>query len=155
MAMLDTIAILDLERGADSLVAAGALRDATWATSRTRDGGIVLFNNFLTAERSSVVTLDPRTRLVTREYTGPEAAPLHSRRSGRVQVLPNGNVLVVETEGGRALELSPEGELVWEFHSPFRVGESRDKVASLYALERVGRGRGSWLSSSSEGASPP
>jgi hypothetical protein len=154
MAMLDTIAILDLEKGLTRWSQQGPF-GMQHEPRPAPDGGIVLFNNFLTAERSSVVTLDPRTRLVTREYTGPEAAPLHSRRSGRVQVLPNGNILVVETEGGRALELSAEGKLVWEFHSPFRVGESRDKVASLYSLERVGRGRSSWLTSSREGASPP
>ena len=113
----------------------------------TLDGGIVLFNNFLTADRSSVLTLDPRSRRVMREYTGPKAAPLHSRRSGRIQVLPNGNTLVVETEGGRALEIAADGEVVWEFHSPFRTGESEDRVAGLYSLERVDASQTSWLDS--------
>ena len=40
---------------------------------------------------------------------------------------------------GRALEVTPSQQVVWEFHDPFRVGEKRDRVAGLYALERVPR----------------
>ena len=47
----------------------------------TPDGDIILFNNFVTPERSSVLTLNPRTRRVVREYTGPKSEPLHSRRA--------------------------------------------------------------------------
>jgi hypothetical protein len=111
----------------------------------TLDGNIILFNNFLTAEGSSLLTLDPRARHVTREYTGPRAEPLHSKRSGRVQVLPNGNALVVETDGGRALEVTGDGEVVWEFRSPYRVSEGGAKVAHLYTLERVDAELTGWL----------
>ena len=55
---------------------------------------------------------------------------------------------MVETEGGRALEITADGEVVWKFHSPFRMGESADKVANLYSLERVDPSRTSWLNSS-------
>jgi hypothetical protein len=147
MAMLDTIAILDLEKGVTRWSQQGPF-GMQHEPRPTLDGGIILFNNFHTAERSSVLTLDPRTRRVMREYTGPKSAPLHSRRSGRIQVLPNGNILVVESAGGRALEIAADGEVVWEFRSPFRMGESEDKVANLYSLERVGPSRTSWLNSS-------
>ena len=60
---------------------------------------------------------------------------------------------LVETEGGRALEIAANGRTVWEFHSPFRAGESQDKVASLYALERVDPSQTSWLNSRRENAS--
>jgi hypothetical protein len=144
MSMLDTIAILDMEEGVARWSQQGPF-GMQHAPRPSLDGGITLFNNFLTAERSSVVTLDPRLRRVTREYTGPKEAPLFSRRSGRIQVLANGNTLVVETDGGRALEVTEGGEVVWEYHSPFRAGDSRDKVAGLYSLERVAPSRISWL----------
>jgi hypothetical protein len=149
MAMLDTIAIVDVERGVTRWSQQGPF-GMQHEPRVALDGGIVLFNNFLTAERSSVVTLDPRSRRIIREYTGPESAPLFSRRSGRVQVLPNGNILVVETEGGRALEIDSDGEPVWEFHSPFRMGESKDRVAGLYSLERVDPSLTSWLKPGTE-----
>ena len=119
----------------------------------TLDGGIILFNNFLTAEQSSVLTLDPRARVVVREYTGPKSEPLHSKRSGRIQLLPNGNTLVVETDGGRALELAEDGEVVWEFRSPYRTREREDLVAGLYSVERVGAEQTSWLDAKQKNAS--
>jgi hypothetical protein len=33
--------------------------------------------------------------------------------------LPNGNTLVVDTMNHRVVELTPEGEVVWEFHAPW------------------------------------
>jgi hypothetical protein len=144
MAMLDTIAILDMEKGVARWWQQGPF-GMQHQPRPTPDGGIILFNNYLTAERSSVLTLDPRTRQVTGEYTGPEAAPLYSRRSGRVQVLPNGNVLVIETDGGRALEVTGEGEVVWEFRSPYRAGKRGDLVANLYSLDRVDAKQTGWL----------
>jgi hypothetical protein len=146
MAMLDTIAILDMEKGVTRWSQQGPF-GMQHGPRPTRDGKIILFNNFLTKERSSVLTLDPTTRRVVAEYTGPESEPLYSRRSGRVQVLQNGNFLVVETERGRALEVAPNGDEVWEFRSPFRTPESKDKVASLYSLERVDTSHASWLGS--------
>jgi len=146
MAMLDTIAIIDMEKGVTRWSQQGPF-GMQHGPRLTPDGDIILFNNFLEADQSSVLTLDPRTRRVVREYTGPVSEPLHSRRSGRVQVLPNGNTLVIETDRGRALELAEDGDVVWEFRSPYRVGERGDKVAGLYSLERVGADRASWLGS--------
>lgn len=150
MAMLDTIAIIDMEKGVTRWSQQGPF-GMQHGPRLTPDGNIVLFNNFLSAELSSVLTLDPRTRRVLGEYTGPKSEPLHSRRSGRIQLLPNGNTLVVETDGGRALELAEDGEVVWEFRSPYRIG---DRVASLYSLERVGEDKASWLSPGTR-QSPP
>ncbi len=152
MAMLDTIAILDMERGVTRWSQQGPF-GMQHQPRPTPDGDIILFNNFLTTERSSVLTLDPRTRQVVREYTGPKSEPLNSRRSGRVQVLPNGNTLVVETEGGRALEIAADGEAVWEFRSPFRASGREGIVASLYSLERVDLSQTSWLHSKRQDAS--
>ena len=144
MAMLDTIAVLDMERGVARWWQQGPF-GMQHQPRPTPEGGITLFNNFLTDGTSSVVILDPETGQVTREYTGPSAEPLYSRRSGRVQVLPNGNTLVVETDGGRALELTRDGEVVWEYRSPYRVCERHDKIAHLYSLERVEPELTRWL----------
>jgi hypothetical protein len=144
LAMLDTIAILDVETGSARWWQQGPF-GMQHQPRPTPDGGIILFNNFLTAERSSVVTLNPKTRRVVREYTGPDAEPLYSRRSGRVEVLRNGNVLIVETDGGRALEVTPAGELVWQYRSPHKAGKNRDRIANLYSLDRVDATQTRWL----------
>ena len=112
----------------------------------TPDGNIILFNNFRTAEASTILTLDPATRTVVSEYAGPHAELLHSARSGRVKVLANGNILIVETDGGRALELSLEDrQLVWQFRSPYRTGEDGRLVANLYSLDRLDASQTLWL----------
>ena len=97
------------------------------------------------------MTLDPRTRLVVRQYSGPSAAPLFSRRSGRVQVLENGNTLVIETDGGRALEVTDDGVVVWEFRSPYVAGQGDERVAHLYSLKRVDESLTAWLARERQG----
>jgi hypothetical protein len=153
MAMLDTIAILDIEKGATRWSQQGPF-GMQHAPRVTPDGKIVLFNNFRSKKQSSVVTLDPQSRRVIREYSGPESAPLYSRRSGGIQLLPNGNTLVIETEGGRALEVGADGEVVWEYRSPYRALGREDKVASLYSLERIGASQASWLQTEGDGLPP-
>jgi hypothetical protein len=53
--------------------------------------------------------------------------------------------LVIETDGGRALEVTREGEVVWEFRSPYRAGKRGDRVANLYSLDRVDAKQTGWL----------
>jgi hypothetical protein len=146
MAMLDTIAVIDTVEGVTRWWQQGPF-GMQHQPHPTPDGNIILFNNFRTAKASTVLTLDPRTRAVVSEYAGPEAEPLHSARSGRVNVLANGNTLIVETNGGRALELSAEDrQLVWAFRSPYRTGKDGGLVANLYSLNRVDASQTRWLS---------
>ena len=39
------------------------------------------------------------------------------------QKLPNGNVLITESSGGRLFEVTPDKRIVWEYINPVRVGE--------------------------------
>jgi hypothetical protein len=145
MCLLDTVAAIDLERG-----------DTTWWQTGpfalqhqprvTHDGKIIVFNNHLTAKTSSIQIIDPHTGKLSWEYRGPEAAPLASRSSSGVEVLENGNILITETNKGRVLEITPKGEIVWEFHNPFKTGERGALVAHVYHIDRVGPSLVSWLS---------
>jgi hypothetical protein len=54
-----------------------------------------------------------------------------------VAVLPNGNVLVTESDNGRAFELSGDGEIVWEFYNPHRAGDRGEYVATLFEVVRL------------------
>ena len=47
--------------------------------------------------------------------------------------LPNGNTLVVDSMNHRVVEVTPQGEIVWEFYSPW----------APYDVERIGTGPGS------------
>ena len=54
-----------------------------------------------------------------------------------VRVFPNGNTLVTESDAGRAFEVTPSGEIVWEFLSPWRAGEAGELVATLFEVVRL------------------
>jgi hypothetical protein len=64
---------------------------------------------------SRVIALDPLTREVRWEYAGSEKEPFFSSIQGKHEELKNGDVLVVEPEGGRIFQVDrATGEIVWE-----------------------------------------
>ena len=70
-------------------------------------------------------------------YDGSDSDPLWSKSCGTVQRLANGNTLITESDNGRALEVTPEGEVVWEFLSPHRAGDDGELVATLFDVIRL------------------
>lgn len=87
------------------------------------------------APASAVLEIEPASGKVVWSYRGTDEHPFSSESSGAAQRLENGNTLIVESQFGRAFEVTPAGETVWEFVSPHRVGS---KVAQLFDLERLG-----------------
>jgi hypothetical protein len=86
------------------------------------NGTILLFDNLGTIGKSSVVELDPKTGDELWAYRGTDEHPFHTRCCGTARRLPNGNTLIVETEKGRAFEVTREKKIVWEFVSPYKLG---------------------------------
>jgi hypothetical protein len=62
---------------------------------------------------------------------------LFSKTLGSVQRLPNGNTLISESENGRAVEVTREGRVVWEFCNPHRAGDHGELVAVLFEMIRL------------------
>ena len=118
-----------------------------WATSGTYkhqhdaqliDGSaLLLFDNDGLGRHSRVMTVDLATAETTWQVRGTRTEPMFSALLGTAQRLPNGNTLVVESEGGRALEYTPEKEVVWEFFNPHRAGKDDEFIAVLFDLERL------------------
>ena len=144
MAMLDTIAVIDPRANAVRWWQQGPF-GMQHQPRVAPNGGIVVFDNHHAPQRSAVKIFDPRTHRVIWEYTGSPAEPLHSRRSGGAEFLSNGNLLVVETDRGRAFELTPEKQVVWEYRSPYRSGAQRDRVAGIYSMQRIDESEVAWL----------
>lgn len=78
------------------------------------DGTITVYDNHTGSGVSRIVRIDPETRETQTVLAGSEELPFYSWQRGKHQMLPNGNVLVTESEHGRVFEASPEGALVWE-----------------------------------------
>ena len=71
------------------------------------------------------------------EYRGSADAPFFSETCGTAQRMENGNTLVTESDRGRVFEVTPGREIVWEFHSPHRAGESGEYVAAIFEMVRL------------------
>ena len=70
-------------------------------------------------------------------YSGSDAEPFYSDIGGRVQWLPNGNILVGEPQGGRVFELARDadgtGKIVWQYVNLIAPGT----VGMLFDVQRV------------------
>lgn len=56
---------------------------------------------------------------------------------GRNQRLPNGNILITESQQGHILEVTPDKDIVWEYFSPFRAGENNELIATVMGAFRI------------------
>lgn len=102
------------------------------------DGHILLFDNLGTRERSSVIEIDPVSGEELWRYQAAEPGVFFSFCCGSNQRLPNGNTLITESERGRAFEIDPGGEVVWEYWNPHRVRvDGEERIATLYEVVRL------------------
>lgn len=83
-------------------------------------GLVQLFNNrsrsFGGDRQSEVLEIDPRDGAIRRRYRSPG---FFSPTGGLQQALPNGNLLITSTRGGRVFEVTREGKLAWEWVPPY------------------------------------
>ncbi|HVS02759.1 MAG TPA: arylsulfotransferase family protein [Thermoanaerobaculia bacterium] len=134
---LDTVAVLDPRR--ETVVWA---RRGPWRRQHQPlllpEGRLLLFDNLGLGDRSRVFEWDPLSEQVGWVFPAPGSPEeLFSKTLGSCQRLANGNTLVTESENGRALEVTPAGEVVWEMASPHRAGERGKLVATLFEVVRV------------------
>lgn len=78
------------------------------------DGSITVYDNATGSGASRILRVYPgQNSTVDTLFSGSSAVPFYSWRRGKHQRLPGGNLLITEAEGGRVLEVSSEGELLW------------------------------------------
>jgi len=134
---LDTLAVLDPEQGKVVWARTGPWRRQHQPTFLD-NGDLLLFDNVGPGgDRSRVIELDPLTGAVRWQYGGAPGAALFSKTLGSCQRLPNGNTLITESENGRALEVTADGRIVWEFNNPHRAGDHGELVAVLFEIVRL------------------
>lgn len=138
--VLNTVAVLDPDQETIVWAKTGGWMHQHQPTFLD-DGHLLVFDNMGAGhERSRVQELDLRTGKVVWQYGGTPGAPgedLFSKTLGSCQRLPNGNTLITESENGRALEVTRDGRVVWEFYNPHRAGEHGELVAVLFELVRL------------------
>lgn len=125
-------------------------RDGAWLAPHDArllpDGHLTLFDNMGHQGWSQVLEVDALTGEERWAYRGDPPESFFSMFCGTARRLSGGNTLVTESCNGRALEVTPEGEVVWAFRSPHRAGKDGELVAVLFEVERVSAERvAGWL----------
>jgi hypothetical protein len=136
MREIDAIAVVDLDRETVLWAQRGGW-DAQHQPELLDSGRILLFDNKGADGNSRVLELEPLSGEIVWEYRGEGDRPLASPEAGTAQRLANGNTLITESETGRAIEITPAGEIVWEFVSPHRGGQRNELVATLFEVSRL------------------
>jgi hypothetical protein len=133
---LDRLAVVDLETRRLTWTLAGTWRSQHEPT--LLDGGtILLFDNQWQDRRSRVLELDPLSGTELWSYQQEQPGRFFSASCGSCQRLSNGNTLISESAAGRAFEVTPAGDIVWDFHNPFRGGEGGTLIAWVMEMVRL------------------
>lgn len=77
------------------------------------NGHLLIFDNLGSPVGSRVLEYDPRTLGFPWSYSGEGGTPFFTSERGMSQRLPNGNTMIVSSEGGDLLEVTAEKEVVW------------------------------------------
>jgi hypothetical protein len=101
------------------------------------NGNILYFDNRGSRWYSAVRELDPVTGRDVWSYAGNLFRKFRSKDVGASYRLKNGNTLIVESRRGRAFEVTPKREIVWEFINPNRTARDQTRTATLMDLRRI------------------
>lgn len=84
-----------------------------------KNGNILIYDNGkYVRDYSRVIEVDPVKNEIVWEYKADPPQDFYSATQGSAQRLPNGNTLIIESEEGRAFEVTKEGKIVWEWYNP-------------------------------------
>jgi hypothetical protein len=98
------------------------------------NGHILLFDNGISRQWSRVIEVDPLSRRIVWEYKAPVPEDFFTLSRGSSQRLANGNTLIAQSDSGRAFEVTPRGEIVWEFRNPFL--NAKGERATIVRIKR-------------------
>ncbi len=117
------------------------------SVTKLENGNFLIFDNGWNrpqGNRSRIVELDPKTKVVVWQYATRSPNSFYSPFQGSTQRLPNGNTLITSTTQGHILEVTSNRQVVWEFILPtnFSGGAScfvEDQVGTVHRAYRYGK----------------
>ena len=106
------------------------------------NGRVMLFDNGCHrrgASRSRIIEVDPETNEIGWEYQGKPEISFFSYNISSAERQPNGNTVICEGAPGRIFEVTPTGDIVWEYINPF-FGDADGGVAQngVFRAHRYG-----------------
>lgn len=101
------------------------------------NGNILLLDNQGHRGMSKVIEIDPFSQEIVWAFCGTPENGFTTDTCGSNRRLPNGNTLIVESDSGRAFEVTPDGRIVWEYFNPARAGKQDELIATLFDVVRL------------------
>jgi len=114
--------------------------DASINSDYEHFGKIALFNNFIAPQLSLGQILEPvfdstsfayqisngtfSPQSFTEAFSHPDTIRNFSTAASSIQIIGDGHVVMCAGRQGRSFELTPEGELAWEYLTPIKFGNS-------------------------------
>lgn len=133
---LNTIAVVDLQH-----------KQVVWAQRGPWRGqhdphfldkeSLLVFDNYGRIGKSTIYEFDIASMKEIWRYQGSQSHPFYTETKGMAYRLPNGNTLIVESEKGRAIEVTPDKRIVWEFITGHKTGSAKETTALLFDLIRL------------------
>ncbi len=123
----DTLMILDVPTRSIVWAAQGLWR-GQHDPEFLENGHLLIYDNSGLIREARVLEYDPRYQDYPWSYSHENSAPILAHARGMKQHLPNGNVLIIDPEGARILEISHNKELVWEFGCPEQLGTQPEEI---------------------------
>jgi hypothetical protein len=136
------LAILNLQRQ-EIVWAARGVWERQHDSDPLENGNIMLFDNQGNRGEggtSRILEWNPASGAIEWCFQGNRNDRFESKVRGGQQLLPNGNVLIAESNNGRLIEVTREGEIAWEYYNPDRPGKNHDLVAVICSALRYNRG---------------
>jgi hypothetical protein len=115
------------------------------------NGHILLFDNGphrldQSFPHSRVLEIDPAAKEIVWKFQETRVADFFSPRLSNAQRLPNGNTLINEGWFGRFFEVTPDGDIVWEYVNPYFGARQKLVVNAVqrayrYTAEEIAKAR--------------
>jgi len=122
---VNAIGVIDKETGAVAWAWGPGVLDRQHMPTMLDNGHILVYDNGTFRGYTRILELDPQAEEIVWEYKADPPESFFSPTRGSSQRLPNGNTFIAESDSGRLLEVTPEGEIVWEFWNPDRTEDGR------------------------------
>ena len=122
-----TVIMIDRQTGAVSWKLSAPPLAGQHAPYLLENGHILIFDNGphrldSTLPFSRVLEIDPTTKNIVWKFQEKIVSNFFSPRIGNARRLPNGNTLVNEGWFGRFFEVTPQGDVCWEYVNPYFGG---------------------------------
>jgi len=96
------------------------------------NGHFLMLDNGLGRGWSRAIEMDPATGKIVWEYAATPKESLYTHSYGTVNRTDNGNTIITDSDSGRALEVTPQGQLAWEFFNPnYYADKKRGPINSV------------------------